>query len=153
MNAYLRWWRILVMFGVIVNIASGLAALLQPHRIQQAMRLEPLEGSAWLRLAGLMLIDVSIFSAIAAMNPTRSRIFSHLISFERLGSGLFSLQVARSNPLRSSTRPAAFLPLGLFDTTVSVAGIVLLTLGLRQHDRDAAAAATRHYPAAGVEEV
>jgi hypothetical protein len=28
MNAYLRWWRILVMFGVTVNVASGLLALL-----------------------------------------------------------------------------------------------------------------------------
>ncbi len=135
MNSYLRVWRVVVMVGVAVNIASGLFALLRPHRLQSTMGLERLEGTAWLRLAGLMLIDVSIFSAIAALNPTRWPILSHLISFERLGSGLFSLQVAARNPLQSSTRPKAFLPLGLFDTTVSTTGIVLLFLGLREHRR------------------
>lgn len=135
MNAYLRWWRVVVLAGVAVNIASGLFALLRPHRLQSTMGLERLEGTAWLRLAGLMLVDVSIFSAIAALNPTRWPIMSHLISFERLGSGLFSLQVAAMNPFQSSTRPKAFLPLGLFDTTVSLTGIVLLFLGLREHRR------------------
>lgn len=131
MNAYLRWWRVVVLAGVAVNIGSGLWALLGPHSLQRRMGLERLEGSAWLRLAGLMLVDVSIFSAIAAWDPRRWPLLAHLISFERLGSGLFSLQVAHSNPLRSSTRPRAFLPLGIFDTTVSLTGIVLLTLGLR----------------------
>jgi len=140
MNAYLRWWRVVVLGGVAVNIASGLFALVAPHRLQRTMGLERLEGSAWLRLAGLMLVDVSIFSAIAAWNPTRWPLLAHLISFERLGSGLFSLQVAHSNPLQSSTRPKAFLPLGLFDTTVSATGIVLLVLGLRKQRAEEAAA-------------
>jgi hypothetical protein len=134
-NSYLRAWRMVVLAGVAVNIASGLFALVRPHRLQSTMGLERLEGTAWLRLAGLMLVDVSIFSAIAALNPTRWPILSHLISFERLGSGLFSLQVAAMNPMQSSTRPKAFLPLGLFDTTVSTTGIVLLFLGLREHRR------------------
>jgi len=139
-NGYLRWWRRLVMVGVAVNVASGLLALLRPQLLQRTMRQEPLSGTGWLRLAGLMLIDVSIFSALVAVNPTRSPVLSHLISFERLGSGLFSLQVAHSNPLQSSTRPSAFLPLGIFDTTVSVAGIILLTIGLRKHERGEAPA-------------
>lgn len=139
MNSYLRWWRVLVLAGVAVNVASGLFALLRPHSLQRTMGLERLEGTAWLRLAGLMLVDVSIFSAIAAWRPTRWTVLSHLISFERLGSGLFSLQVAHSNPMQSSTRPRAFLPLGIFDTTVSVTGIVLLFLGLRRQHREGVA--------------
>lgn len=139
MNAYLRWWRVLVLAGVVVNTVSGLFALLRPQGVQRAMNLEPLEGTAWLRLGGLMLVNVSIFSAITALSPARFPLFSHLASLERLGSGLFSLQVAFANPLQSSTRPRAFLPLGIFDTTVSLAGIVLLTLGLRKHRRAAEA--------------
>ena len=135
MNAYLRWWRGVVLLGIAVNVAAGLPALIRPHSVQRLMRLEPLTATVWLRLAGLLLVDVSIFGAGTALRPTQVPIYSYLTSIERLISGLFSLQVWLFNPWQSSTRPRAFAPLGLFDTTVGVVGTILLTLGLREHRR------------------
>lgn len=138
MNGYLRWWQRVVGFGLLVNFVSGLAALVMPQQVQRALRLEPLAGTAWLRLAGLMLVNVSIYGLGTLRDPAKHPLNAQLASWERLGSGLFSLQVALRNPLQSATRPKAFLPLGLFDTTVSIAGIVLLHLGFRKQRQERA---------------
>lgn len=137
MNPYYRWYSRLAWFGLICNMIFAAFALWAPQRLQRAMRLNPLTGTVWLRNVGMLLMNVSIFNAGAALDPGRYPLYSYLVSVARLIAGLFFFRVVFQNPEESTHRPRAFSPLWLFDSTMGVICAVLLTLGLRR-ERNAA---------------
>lgn len=132
MNSYLKWYSILTWFGLIANSTFAAFALWAPDRLQRAMRLNPLMGTVWLRNVGMLLLDVSIFNAGAALDPARYPLYSYLVSVARLIAGFFFFRVVFWNPEVSTVRPRAFSPLWLFDSVMGVICAVLLTLGLRR---------------------
>lgn len=136
MNSYLKWYSILTWFGLIANSTFAEFALWAPDRLQRAMRLNPLMGTVWLRNVGMLLLDVSIFNAGAALDPARYPLYSYLVSVARLIAGFFFFRVVFWNPEVSTVRPRAFSPLWLFDSVMGVICAVLLTLGLRRQQSE-----------------
>jgi hypothetical protein len=132
MNAYFRWYSRLVWFGLMCNLGFAAVALWAPTRLQRAMRLKPLIGTVWLRNVGMLLVNISIFNAGAALRPARYPLYSYLVCVARLIAGLFFYRVVFFNPEASTDRPRAFSSLWLFDSAMGVLCAVLLTLGLRR---------------------
>ena len=139
MNRYLRWYSRIAWFGLISNSIFAGFALWAPTRLQQALRLNPLIGTVWLRNVGMLLINISIFNAGAALDPARYPLYSYLVSVARMIAGFFFFRVVFFNPEASANRPRAFAPLWLFDMTMGVICAVLLTLGLRERRASEAA--------------
>ena len=137
MNAYLKWYSRLTWFGLTANTIFAAFALWAPSWLQKGMRLHPLFATVWLRNVGMLLLNVSIFNAGAALAPARYPLYSYLVSVARLIAGFFFFRVVVSNPEGSSDRPRAFVPLWLFDMSMGLACAVLLTLGLRRDARTA----------------
>lgn len=132
MNQYLKWYSILVWVGLTANAIFAAFALWSPDRLQRAMRLNALVGTVWLRNVGMLLMNVSIFNAGAALDPARYPLYSYLVSVARVIAGFFFFRVVFWNPEASTHRPSAFRPLWLFDSLMGVVCAVLLTLGLRR---------------------
>src|SRR5690606_1693769 len=126
MNTYLKWYSRIAWFGLISNMGFAALALWAPARLQRAMRLNPLIGTVWLRNVGMLLVNVSIFNAGAALNPARYPLYSYLVCSARLIAGLFFYRVVFFNPEGSTERPPAFRPLWLFDSVMGAICAVLL---------------------------
>ena len=134
LNPYFRWYRRIVWFGVTANMSFALAALYAPGRLLKAMKLQPIGSTVWLRNVGMLLVNVSLFNAGAARDPRRYPRYSYYVAAARLIAGLFFFRVWLFNPLSSSERPKAFVPLFVFDTTMGLVCAGLLYLGFREDE-------------------
>jgi hypothetical protein len=136
MNAHLQWYRRVVWFGIVANMSFALTALYAPDKLQKLMGLRRLNATVWLRNVGMLLVLVSMFNAGSAAAPARYPLYSWFVPIARLIASSFFLRIVLFNPNRSSERPQAFLPLGVFDGTMGIICSILLYFGLR-HDGQA----------------
>jgi hypothetical protein len=134
-NPYLKWYSRVVWFGIAANMSFALAALYAPARLLKVMRLREPEATVWLRNVGMLLINVSLFNAGAALASRRYPLYSWFVPAARLIAATFFFRVVVFNPHRSSERPKAFLPLFAFDFAMGVICSVLLFLGLPRGGR------------------
>ena len=135
MNPYLTWYRRVVWFGVAANLAFCLTAWFAPERILKGLRLQQTEHNVWLRNVGMLLVNVSLFNAVAALAPVRYPLLSWSVPTARLIAAIFFFQVSLADLQRSTERPRAFIPLLVFDLSQAIIGSVLLYLGLPRNAR------------------
>jgi hypothetical protein len=127
---YLTWYRRAVWFGVVMNLWFCLTAWFAPERILRKMGLDQTTRNVWLRNVGMLLVNVSLFNAVAALDPTRYPLLSWSVAAARLIASSFFLQVSQLGLRRSTERPKAFAPLMIFDFTMAVVCAGLLYKGL-----------------------
>lgn len=135
MNACLRWYRRVVLFGIGANLSFAFTALYAPGRLLRILGLRQIGATIWLRNVGMLLVLVSMFNAGSALAPRRFPLYSWFVPIARLIAATFFLRVAVANPHRSSERPRVFLLLFLFDFTMGVVCSALLGLGLSRAQR------------------
>lgn len=141
LNPYFKWYQRATWFGISANLWFALNARHAPQGLQKRMKLDPIPSTVWLRNVGMLLENVSMLNAAAAIDPRRSPVAAWCVPVTRVNAGLFFLIVVARNPASSSERPGAFLPLGVFDTTMGLVCGTLLYLGFR-HERQSAAPTT-----------
>ena len=127
---YLTWYRRAVWFGVVMNLWFCLTAWFAPERILHKMGLDPTTRNVWLRNVGMLLVNVSLFNAVAALDPTRYPLLSYSVAAARLIAASFFLMVSQLGMRSSTERPKAFVPLLIFDFTMAVVCAALLRKGL-----------------------
>src|SRR5262245_1182914 len=113
-----------------MNLWFCLTAWFAPARILRLMGLEQTTRNVWLRNVGMLLVNVSLFNAVAALDPTRYPLLSYSVAAARLIASLFFLMVSQLGMRSSTERPKAFVPLMIFDFTMGVVCGALLYKGL-----------------------
>ena len=106
---YLTWYCRAVWFGVVMNLWFCLTAWFAPERILRLMGLEQTTRNVWLRNVGMLLVNVSLFNAVAALDPTRYPLLSYSVAAARLIASLFFLMVSQLGMRSSTERPKAFV--------------------------------------------
>lgn len=137
MNSYLRWYQRAVWFGIAANLAFCLTAWFAPERILKGMGLQPTTNNVWLRNVGMLLVDVSLFNAGAALAPQRYPAYSWFVALARLIAASFFFQVSLKNLQGCTERPKSFLALLGFDFSMAVICGALLYKGLSAKPRSA----------------
>jgi hypothetical protein len=135
MNPYLTWYRRAVWFGVFANLAFCLTAWFAPERILKGLRLQQTSNNIWLRNVGMLLVNLSLFNAVAALDPRRYPLVSWAVPIARLIAAFFFFQVSLADLRGSTERPRSFLPLLVFDFSMGIICSVLLYLGLPAESR------------------
>jgi hypothetical protein len=129
MNRYVRWYSLAVWFGIAMNLAFCLTAWFAPERILKALHLDPTPRTMWPRNVGMLLVNLSMFNAGAAIDPLRYPLNAWLVSAARLTAGFFFFQISLADLRHSTERPKAFVALMVFDFSMGVICAVLLWLG------------------------
>ena len=135
MNACLKWYSRAVWFGIAMNLAFCLTAWFAPERILKVLQLRPTTHTVWLRNVGMLLVNLSMFNAGAALDPLRFPLYSWFVPAARLIAASFFLQVSLLDLRKSTERPRSFLALLVFDFSMAVICGVLLYLGLPANGR------------------
>jgi hypothetical protein len=128
-NPYVRWYSIAVWFGIVANLAFCLTAWFAPERVLKLLKLNQTKNTMWLRNVGMLLVNLSIFNAGAALAPLRYPLNSWLVPIARLIAAFFFFQVALKDLRGSTERPKSFLALLIFDFSMGVICSLLLYLG------------------------
>jgi len=71
--AALRWFRALVLLGVVANLALGIVGLTEPGMVLGLLGLERAQPDVWARFASYVLMLLSIFYVPGAIDPARYR--------------------------------------------------------------------------------
>lgn len=130
MNLALRWFRALILIGVVINMTFAIPALAMPGFLNSAIGLPMQAIYPWLNNTGMLLIGVSLFYLPAGFFPTRWPVYSWLTVLSRLIAAVFWYWLADN-----SGYPSAFIPLLLSDGSMFVLLAVTLQLGLPPEDR------------------
>ena len=89
MNTYKRWFSRVVWLGIAVNIYFSLLSILVPNQLLSFLGLQPAEPTVWLSFSGNLLILLSLFYILAAVDPDRYRPVAWLAIFSRFAGVLF----------------------------------------------------------------
>ena len=135
MNKHLKWYSIVVWFGIFANALFWVPALFAPNVVINTFNIEGDFWTIWLRNVGMLLILVGLFNAASAPAPTRYPLVSWFVVLSRLIASSFFLEVWLINSLHSSDRPEVFMWLFITDFSFGVVKGVLLNLGLPQENR------------------
>src|SRR4029078_5411412 len=97
MNKYLKWFRLIVWIGILVNLSVAIPAILAPQLLNITFGLGPEVSDVWLRNVGMLLLSISMFYAGAAADPLRFPAYSWLVTLSRLiPAGLLLYMRART---------------------------------------------------------
>src|SRR3569833_3247739 len=129
-NPALDWYRRIVWIGIGVNLWFAFQALYAPSRILNGLGLKELPATIWLRNVGMLLVQVSMFNAGSALDPTRYPLYSWFVPIARLIASFFFFLVGFFNPLNSSERPHSFFWLAITDFSFGTVCAFLLKRGL-----------------------
>ncbi len=129
MNRYVRWYSFAVWFGIAMNLAFCLTAWFAPERILKALQLKPRTNTVWLRNVGMLLVNLSMFNAGAAIDPLRYPLYAWLVPAARLIAAFFFFQISLADLRHSTERPKSFITLMVFDFSMGVICSALLWLG------------------------
>jgi hypothetical protein len=135
MNNYLRWYQRAVWFGIFANLAFCLTAWFAPERVLKAMGLQVTANNVWLRNVGMLLVNVSLFNAGAALAPLQYPAYSWFVALARLIAATFFFQVSLKNLQGCTERPRSFRALLAFDFSMAVICGTLLYKGLPASER------------------
>lgn len=120
MNVYAKWFSRVVWLGIVSNFALAIPTLFVPDKMLSLFHLEPAFPLVWLRFAANLLILLSLFYTLAAINPYYYQKNAWLAVFSRLAGFTFFL-----------FQPKAYLIFGLYDLTFAIPEGILLMLALR----------------------
>ena len=135
MNAYTKWFSIIIWIGIVVNAGFWVPALFHPTTISDILDIEPDIYTVWLRNVGMLLILVGIWNAAAALAPSRYPLVSWFVVLARLIAASFFFEIWLFNSLNSSDRPEVFMWFFITDGTFGIVKGTLLYFGLRQSSR------------------
>jgi len=128
-KTYVRWYSIAVWFGVVMNLIFCLTAWFAPERILKLFKLPRVRRTMWLRNVGMLLVNLSLFNAGAALDPLRYPFFSWSVPIARFIAGVFFFQVGLADLRHSTERPKSFVWLMIFDGGMALICGALLYLG------------------------
>jgi hypothetical protein len=89
MNTYKRWFSRVVWLGIAVNVYFSLLTILVPNQILSYLSLQTAEPTVWVSFSGNLLILLSLFYIMAAVDPDRYRPAAWLAIFSRFTGVLF----------------------------------------------------------------
>ena len=131
MNAYLKWFSIVVWIGILVNLYFAVPALFVPEYLINTLDLEPDFNTVWLRNTGLLIFLISFYNVAAALAPARYPAIPWLVIGGRFLAAIYWLIVVL-DVLHTSSNPGAFLPFLIGDLTFGTIKAILLYIGLRR---------------------
>jgi hypothetical protein len=85
----LRWFKALVILGVVANLALGAVGLADPGRVIALLGLEPASPPLWPRFASFLLILLSAFYVPGGLDPRRYGFNAWLAVICRFGGVAF----------------------------------------------------------------
>lgn len=88
-NTYKRWFSRVVWLGIGVNVYFSALTILIPDRLLSFLGLEAAEPTVWLSFSGNLLILLSLFYILAAIDPDRYRPAAWLAVFSRFAGVVF----------------------------------------------------------------
>ncbi|PXF29439.1 hypothetical protein WH50_20835 [Pokkaliibacter plantistimulans] len=121
----IRWYRILIGIGVVINMTFAIPALLFPNELNTLLGLPLQAFYPWLENTGMLLIGISLFYLPSGFWAARYPLYDWLCVLSRLVAVLFWLYLISSSPY-----PDAFTPLLYSDLFMFVALGLLLYLGV-----------------------
>lgn len=121
MNAYARWFRILGIIGIILNVIISIAAIVAPEWLLSLLNLEPATPLVWARFSGNLLILLSLFYIPGAIDPYHYRATAVLSVLARFTGLLFFL-----------TQPREYLIFGFYDLSFGIPEGILLWLAFQE---------------------
>jgi mono/diheme cytochrome c family protein len=125
MNKFLKWFRLIVWIGILVNLSVAIPAILAPQLLNISFGLGPEVSDVWLRNVGMLLLSISMFYAGAAADPLRFPAYSWLVAISRLIAAVFWLYM-----MRVTSYPALMRQFLFADLAFGVVLSLLLQLGL-----------------------
>ena len=130
MNWRLKLFRIVLILGILVNLGFIVPALAVPDTLQTWLHLHPNQAAfPWMGNAAVLLIEVSAFYLVIAVNPARYPAMAWVASLTRLGVSFFWLRTSRA-PGQASLRPFFYT-----DLAFAVVQLALLAIGLPKESR------------------
>ncbi len=137
MNKYKIWFRRLVWLGIAVNIYFSAMTIIVPDQLLSFLELPPTESPIWLSFSGNLLILLSLFYILPALDPDRFRAAAWLAIASRFAGVLFFTAY-------SLTRgESGYLLFGLADLAFAIPQFLLLYLGTREERSQAPLSADR----------
>ena len=127
MNKPLFWFRLLVAFGGIANLAFAIPALFAPELLARLIDTGNIDPNVWLRNVGILLIILSSFYIPAIRDPFRYLFNSVALIVGRFSAGVFFLIL-----VLFADYPDAFRLLAVNDLVFSILQAIALFLLLRQ---------------------
>jgi hypothetical protein len=118
-NKYLRWYSRVVWAGIAANLLLALVAMTATSAVLEFLHLPPADPLVWPRFAAFLLILLSGFYVLAAIDPSNSLYASIFTVVCRFG-GLLFFTIVGGN----------YILFGLFDLTFGLPEAILLALGL-----------------------
>ncbi len=125
----LRWFRISIALGFVLNVTFALPALFAPRFLETLTEIGTTSTVHWLQNVGILLLVVAVMYLPAMMDPFRYLFISYLVVAGRFSAGvLFLAGVLFMN------YPSGMKVLTLTDLILSSIQAVLLYFMLRDGD-------------------
>ena len=125
MHVYAKWFRRVVIVGILVNLFFALPGTFWPAAVLNWFSIDPGNEPIWPAFAALLLMLLSMFYIPAAADPVRYEAIAWLTVLSRIASALFFFALWREYPF-----------LGSVDLTLGLTQGVLLYLTLRQRSNE-----------------
>jgi hypothetical protein len=125
----LRWFRIAVGFGFVVNMAFALPALFAPRLLEGWLSIGITNTPSWLQNVGILLVIISTMYIPAIKDPFRYIFNSYLLIAGRFSAGVLFL-----SGLLFMNYPSGFVTLAANDLLLSPLQAGLLYWLLRSGD-------------------
>ncbi len=130
LNTPLRWYRRLVWLGIVINLGFCLPALLIPQTLTALLGLPYLAYYDWMQNAGMLILSLNVFYAVAARNPVAHPAINWVVVLSRVIAAVFWIYL-----IRSSDHPHAFYSMLATDAGMALALGLLLQSGLPAESR------------------
>jgi hypothetical protein len=124
-NTYKRWFSRVVWLGIGVNIYFSALTILIPNRLVSFLGLQSAEPTVWLSFSGNLLILLSLFYILAAVDPDRYRPAAWLAVFSRFAGVVFFGAMVVGGQEQGLIRFA------LADSVFGISELILLWLAVR----------------------
>ncbi|MDQ2771191.1 MAG: c-type cytochrome [Bacteroidota bacterium] len=121
----LRWYRRLVWLGILLNLGFCLPALLVPQTLTTWLGLPYLAYYDWLQNAGMLILSLNVFYAVAARNPAAHPAINWVVVLSRVIAAVFWVYL-----ISGSSHPQAFYSMLGIDAGMALALGLLLQSGL-----------------------
>ncbi len=122
-NTYLKWFRLVVWLGILVNLSFAVPAVFAPSWLLTRMNLPLADQTIWLRDAGMLLFFLSTMYIPAARDPGRYTFNAVFAVIARLVFAVFWLV-----PVLGANAPLGYLFFGLVDLSFGLGQASLLLL-------------------------
>lgn len=130
MNTPLTWYRRIVWLGIILNLGFAIPALVAPDMLTALMGLPYLPYYEWMQNAGMLILSLNIFYAVAARRTIEYWRINWVVVLSRVIAAVFWVYL-----IKTSEYPSAFTAMLIIDASLSVILGLLLQNGLPDDKR------------------